>query len=253
MDKFDSFYTEIYGSRWPLLKESLLKESTPIEFSANLEKSYYLDEASYFAATQLPINKGDEVLDMCSAPGGKALVLATKLQGEGLLVCNDRSSARRARLINVVNQHLKEKERTIVEITPHDATKWGLYEKEKYDAILLDAPCSSERHVIQNEKALKQWSKARTKQLAVRQFAMLAAAFDAVKIGGYILYCTCTISPIENEQVIEKLNKKRLNKWEEVPTTIHPYSEKLKYGSIILPDKANNMGPLYYCLIRRVG
>jgi 16S rRNA C967 or C1407 C5-methylase (RsmB/RsmF family) len=249
--RFDKFYSSLYLDRWETLKRSLVVPSTPIAYSEGLEKTYFLDEASIIAANLLPVSEGDHVLDMCAAPGGKSLVLANKLRASGSLTCNDRSSQRRLRLRKVLDEHLPESWRASVSITSHDASKWGLYEQSAYDAILLDAPCSSERHVLQDPKALELWGPARTKHLAVQQFAMLAAALEAVKPGGYILYSTCSISSLENESVVERLAKKRSGRYEEIPIEA-PFSEKLSHGHIILPDTAQGKGPLYFCLIRRL-
>ncbi len=249
--RFEDHYLKIYGERWVDLRNALLIERSPIEFSQDLLKPYYLDEASRMAASLLPIQKGDSVLDMCAAPGGKSLVLAVKLAGSGMLVCNDRSSQRRSRLIKVLDEHLPREFRSVVTVSSHDATRWGLYEQEVYDSILLDAPCSSERHVLMDPSALAQWGPARTKHLAIQQFAMLAAALEAVRIGGTILYSTCSISPMENEEVIQKLYKKRSGRFEEIPCDME-LSESLSHGCIILPDVSNGMGPLFFSLIRRI-
>jgi len=249
--RFDTYYTSLYLDRWETLKRALLVPATPIAYSEGLEKTYFLDEASIIAANLLPVSKGDHILDMCAAPGGKSLVLANKLQDTGSLTCNDRSSQRRLRLRKVLDEHLPENWRTTVSITSHDASKWGLYEQSAYDAILLDAPCSSERHVLQDPKALAIWGPARTKHLAVQQFAMLAAALEAVKPGGHVLYSTCSISSLENEAVVERLAKKRSGRYEEVPVEA-AFSEELSHGRIILPDTAQGKGPLYFCLIRRL-
>jgi 16S rRNA C967 or C1407 C5-methylase (RsmB/RsmF family) len=80
---------------------------------------------------------------------------------------------------------------------------------------------------------------------------MLAAALEAVRIGGHILYSTCSISPLENEQVIGKLYKKREERFEEV-SVFEPLSEQLEHGFIIMPDTAAGRGPLYFCLLRRI-
>lgn len=247
---FDEFYTSLYEDRWPDLREALSQPGTPIEFSDGLVRPYYLDEGSLLAVGQLPISDGDTVLDMCAAPGGKSLVLATHLPHTGSLVSNDRSSQRRIRLRRVLDDHLPHSIRERVSVTSHDATRWGLYEQEVYDSVLLDAPCSSERHVLQDPKALAQWSPARTKHLAIQQFAMLAAALEAVKIGGSILYSTCSISPHENEAIIAKLEKKRQGRFEEILIDL-PIAERLSHGYIIMPDCAEGRGPLYFCLLRR--
>ena len=250
LDRFNTFYSTHYLQRWPALRAALLAPSTPVALAEGLEKTYYLDEGSIIATKMLPIQAEDTVLDMCAAPGGKSLILATALNGSGSLVCNDRSSQRRQRLRRVIEEHLSKELQAPITFTSHDATRWGLYEQSLYDAILLDAPCSSERHVLQDPKFLAQWSPSRTKRLAIQQFAMLAAALEAVKPQGYVLYSTCSISPLENEEVIAKLEKKRKGRYEEIKLE-SPYAEARSYGNIILPDTGQGRGPLYFCLLRR--
>ena len=150
----------------------------------------------------------------------------------------------------MVKDHLSEAEREIVQVTAPDATRWSLYEQNVYDRVLLDAPCSSERHVLHDPKALAMWSPSRPKRLAITQFAMLAAALEAVKVGGYILYSTCSINPMENERVVEKLFEKRVGRFT-IMDSAQAGSEEKDYGSIILPDQGEGRGPLYFCLIRR--
>ncbi len=249
--RFDRFYHAMYETRWDSLRESLLLKSEPISFSEGLLCPYYLDEASWVAASQLPLAEGDSVLDMCAAPGGKSLVLATRLGMTGSLTSNDRSSQRRIRLRKVLDEHLAGPLRARVTVTSHDAAKWGLHEQQRYDAILLDAPCSSERHVIQDPKALAQWSPARTRHLAIQQFAMLASALEAVRIGGHVLYSTCSISVHENDAVIAKLEKKRMGRYEIIPLELS-LGEVTDHGFMILPDATNGKGPLYMSLIRRI-
>lgn len=249
-DMFDRYYGDIYGERWTRLCPALLDERMPVEFSAGLVQPYFMDEASIIAARTLPVRPDDMVLDMCAAPGGKSLVLATQLGPDGSLVANDRSAARRKRLHAVLDGCLSPETRAKVTISGHDASRWGLYEQDVYDAVLLDAPCSSERHVLTTPSALAQWSPSRPKRLAVQQFAMLAAALSAVKTGGYILYSTCALAPVENEQVVQKLLERRNGRCEVLP--LHPETgEAREAGHIILPDTADGRGPLYFCLIRR--
>lgn len=248
---FDDYYIEIYKEGWEKLKKLLLKESNPIIFPWKLKTPYFLDEASFKAASYLPINAGDKVLDMCAAPGGKTLVLAKMLNGTGQLISNDKSQNRRGRLKKVIEDCLPDNLKQNITITGHDSSKLGLFEKNEYDCILLDAPCSSERHVLQDAKALEQWSSSRPKRLAALQYSMLASAFTAVKIGGYILYSTCSINPSEDGDVVSKLFKKRPEQIEEI-TIDNFIGEKRLKGYLILPSDENNLGPLYYCLLRRI-
>ncbi len=256
--RFEQYYSELYGDRWPILKDALLKETSPVSLSSELLTPYYMDKASILAASILPISENNSVLDMCAAPGGKTLTIALRLKGKGSLISNDRSAARRNRLIKVLDDCLPSDYRSIVKVTGHDSTTWSLHEKDAYDRILLDAPCSSERHVLTDPSALSQWSPNRPKQLSIQQFAMLAAALDAAKAGGYILYSTCSICNLENELVIEKLAKKRAGLFEEIDMKvlnpdIEKQSEALSHGRIVLPDAHDGTGPLYFCLIRKLG
>jgi 16S rRNA C967 or C1407 C5-methylase (RsmB/RsmF family) len=244
---FDSWYGEHYGERWPLLKEALIKDPVAIELQEGLLKPYYLDRASCLAAKSLDAAPGETILDMCAAPGGKSLILAVALGGKGALVANDRSSARRERLRRVLAEYLPPITLSAVRVTSHDATRWGLYEQDLYDRVLLDAPCSSERHVLRSESHLSRWSPARSRHLANQAYAMLAAAYTAVKPGGVILYSTCALSPLENDGVVGKLLAKR-------DATILPVGvrgERTEYGIQITPDRDNGSGPMYLSKITK--
>lgn len=245
---FDDFYSRLHGSRWAGLRESLCREAVSVELSEGLLKPYYLDAASAQAAEALEVKPTDRVLDLCAAPGGKSLILALNLGIEGSLTANDRSSDRRRRLKAVLETHLPEEIRDRITITGHDASKWGLHEKNMYDKILLDAPCSSERHILNSPHHLSMWSPHRTKHLHFQQYAMLASAVMAVKPGGTILYCTCTISDIENDGVVEKLLHRKKNTVKIKPFHV-PEGESTTYGIRLWPDSANGKGPIYIARI----
>ena len=249
--KFNNYYLGLYSKRWDGLRSALLQEKESSISIPDLESPYYLDKASFDTANLLPVEKGMSVLDMCAAPGGKSLVLAKKLLGDGLLISNDRSPERRERLRKVINDCLSEEEREIIKITGYDASSWGVYEKEIYDAILLDAPCSSERHVLNSKEHLAIWSESRPKRLSILQYAMLSSALLAAKHGGYILYSTCSINDKENQDIIAKLVKKHSEEIEFIQIDI-PGSEKLTYGNIVLPDRAEGRGQMYACLMRKI-
>lgn len=252
-DFFD-FYSKHYGDRWPLLLEALFKESHPIElrYSDTLQP-YFLDEASQFAATCLDVQPGMSVLDMCAAPGGKSLVLASALAGQGSLQCNDRSPERRVRLQHVLENSLPADWISIIKVTGYDASRFGLHCKGQYDRILLDAPCSSERHVVQSPKHLEQWSLNRTKRLSIEQGSLLASAVDALAPGGCLIYSTCALSPFENDVVVQKILKKRKENIRVV--NISPSiagAELTQFGVHILPDRSEGRGPIYCAKLEKV-
>ena len=249
---FDAFYSRMHGERWEALRGCLSRPGNPVAYTDGLIAPYYLDEASIAAARALEVQPGDSVLDMCAAPGGKSLVLAVAATAAGTLVANERSAARRARLIRVLDDHLPPQLRARVTVTSHDATRWGLYEKNRYDRVLLDAPCSSESHVIRSPEHLAQWSAARTQHLATQAHAMLAAAVEAAKPGGLILYSTCSVSGIENDEVLRRLLKKRGQLVTIVPTA-NGSGERTEFGTEIFPDRCNGQGPIYFALLRKSG
>lgn len=272
---FDQTYREFYGERWDTLKASLelptthcawwnsKKFPTPVQdFQKDLglahlihfalpsesKDFYYLDYASALAVGALDVQPGDQVLDLCAAPGGKSLGMALHLDGKGRLVANDKSPSRRERLKKVFEDFLTPDQRSIVEVTGYDGGRWSLFEKQTYDKILLDAPCSSERHYLQKPQMLNEWSPSRSKRLSKIQGTLLGAAFDALKVGGRLVYSTCSLSPYENDGLGEWLEKKRAHQfhWERPEMEL---GEPTRFGRIFLPDRSAGHGPLYFmCL-----
>lgn len=245
MEFFD-YYQNLFGDRWPALLESLKGEGCAVElrFGEKLEP-YYLDEASVFAARALGVEPGDDVLDMCAAPGGKTLIMASMLKGTGSLQSNDRSPDRRLRLSHVIENCLPPEWRANIQVSGYDGVKFGLHRKECYDKVLLDAPCSSDRHVLNSPSHLDMWSSKRVKRLSVEQGALLASAVDALKPGGLVVYGTCALSPMENDDVVRKILKKRpAMRMVEIPDLL-PGAERTEFGVHTLPDRSEGRGPIY--------
>ncbi len=245
MEFFD-YYEKLFGDRWPSLLEALKGEgkAVKLQFDEKLEP-YFLDEASVFAAKALNVCPGDEVLDMCAAPGGKTLVIASMLKGEGSLQSNDRSPDRRNRLLNVIENTLPKEWCGNINVTGYDGVKFGLHKKECYDKILLDAPCSSDRHVLNSPEHLKVWSAKRVKRLSVEQGALLASAVDALRPGGTIVYGTCALSPLENDDVVRKILKKRTSMKSVPIEDLLSGANRTEFGVHILPDQSEGRGPIY--------
>jgi 16S rRNA C967 or C1407 C5-methylase (RsmB/RsmF family) len=254
---FESWYLDLFGARWPALRAALLEPVRHAALSGNLVQPYYLDPGSVEAALALPVPESGEVLDMCAAPGGKSLVIANRLPAGSTLTANEFSRERRSRLLSVLDEHLPPEIRSRVTVTGRDAARWSRYEQGRYDSILLDAPCSSERHVLSAPAYLDEWSPARIRNLALRQWALLSGAWLVLKPGGYLLYSTCALSPAENDDVVARLAKK----YDDVVfcdaneivrnSDIESRAEARTYGRHVLPDTADGSGPLYYALMRK--
>jgi 16S rRNA (cytosine1407-C5)-methyltransferase len=254
---FDAFYAEIWGERWPSLRESL---SAPADLCAyqgakgEFIKPYLMDRASILAAETLPLREEGErvILDACAAPGGKTLVIASRMPRGWTLLSNELSSERRRRLGNVLDEHLSAAIRSRVKVSGFDAAAAGRRqsERERFDAILLDAPCSSERHVRGSESALLEWTPARPRNLAQRQWALLSSCFLMLKKGGSLVYATCSINEGENDGVAGRIFDKYADAVLENPTFSE--GEETAFGRLILPDASGGAGPMYVARVRKL-
>lgn len=188
---------------------------------------------------------------MCAAPGGKSLVLIQRMDANSKIELNEISPNRRERLKRVLSEY-GEGENSQIKVLGYDGIKFGLHRENQFDSILLDAPCSSEGHVYTSTKHLDQWTLKRPKQLAKKQYGLLCSAILSCKEQGFIVYSTCALTPIENDDVIERIVDKKGNQVEvvEMPEEIAKYGEKTKYGLRFLPDRSS-LGPMYVCLLRK--
>lgn len=268
---FEKYYAAIFGARWEKLKAALLQESEGVPFNAGA-KTYFLDSASILAALTLPLDGAKKILDMCAAPGGKTLVLARRMEHDAELFSNELSFERKCRLERVVSEHLFPDVKERVKITCGDGALLCKKQDALYDAILLDAPCSSERHVLSSPTHLRQWSPARVRSLAVRQWSLLSSAFRILKSGGFLLYSTCAISNEENSNIAKRLLEKfegkvravksdeikiiqesNAKKFPELFSSIEsPSFEENEFGFSVLPDAQKNSGPIYFFLAEKL-
>jgi 16S rRNA C967 or C1407 C5-methylase (RsmB/RsmF family) len=272
---FDQFYKEVYKDRWPGLKEAMCSdkkiaallnpfssvktegkelwdgvlEASEFERPSGVPSNYYLlDAASILSARALEATKEHKVLDMCAAPGGKSLGIQFFRQ-EGELVVNELSRERRTRLRRVLDDYIPKEKQDNIRVTGFDATTWCLHEKEAFDRILLDAPCSSERHLLGSVEKLRDWKPGRSKRLSTLQYSLLSSAVQVLRPGGRIVYSTCSISPLENDKVVERLFKKRGDNLKLIRVEL-PLGEETEFGTIVLPD-SGGWGPLYISVIEK--
>ncbi len=254
MGEFDRFYSRVYGDRWEQLRSALLEpgeKSERVCFGGY--SRYTLDLASIRAAEALGVRPGDRVLDACAAPGGKTLVLLEALKGQGELVANELSSARRFRLKQVIEDHVPSELRELVAITAYDANRFGLKKEGYFDRALLDAPCSSEAHLLADDPEQIDWKESRTRQLAMRQYSLLCSALLSVKPGGVVVYSTCSISPLENDGVIERLLRKKADSVRvDEDSLVDSGFERTGCGVQIFPDRFPGRGPIYWSRLIRI-
>jgi 16S rRNA C967 or C1407 C5-methylase (RsmB/RsmF family) len=261
--KFEEFFTDCYGERWPDLRRALLEPAKRTQRKCfNGYSEYTMDYSSVLAAEALAINPDDRVLDMCAAPGGKTLVCFEKLvQGRGTLTANELSFSRRKRLEEVIRTHVPIELQSRIRVTSMDGEKVGIRSPESFDKILIDAPCSSERHCLEQDSELKDWKVSRTENLARRQYALICSAILALKSGGELVYSTCSISPLENDGVLDRVFKRKGDLVERLPVEwssdlAHEQKsliEPTQHGVQIFPDRSAGLGPMYIARLKKRG
>ncbi|XP_053740349.1 5-methylcytosine rRNA methyltransferase NSUN4 isoform X1 [Synchiropus splendidus] len=168
---------------------------------------YLMDAASVLPCLALDVQEGHSVLDLCAAPGGKTLALM-QTQSVRFLCVNDSSVSRTTRLRGVLNSYIPKQYLTDenLRITSFDGTKWGEIESNTFDRVLVDVPCTTDRHSLMEEDN-NIFSKMRTgerRRLPALQLELLLAGIQAACPGGEIVYSTCTLSNTQNVSVVEQ-------------------------------------------------
>ena len=162
---------------------------------------YYIQEPSAMSVVEyLEVKPGEQVLDLCAAPGGKTTQIAGFMAGEGLLVCNE-IHPQRAKILSENMERMGVKNAMVTNETPQRLSAMfpGFFDK-----ILVDAPCSGEGMFRKNEEALEEWSAENVQMCADRQDEILEEVAKMLRPGGRICYSTCTFAPAENEDCMAR-------------------------------------------------
>ena len=170
-----------------------------VERLSRADRVYVLSASSLLAPLNLAPEPGHLVFDACAAPGGKSLV-AARFPGVRV-VANEVSRARRLHMAD-----LFARVAPTIAVRGDDASDLRRLPFQP-DRILLDAPCSSDEHVLR-QGADDLWSEKRSKNLGSRQKALLMSTFAALAPGGRLVYATCTGSPHEDEVAIARFLKR---------------------------------------------
>jgi 16S rRNA (cytosine1407-C5)-methyltransferase len=165
---------------------------------------YYIQEASSMLPVELFHFDSSEdylTLDLAASPGGKTTHLSSRMQDKGLIIAND-SSQGRIQALRIVLQNWGT-ENTAVTRFPGES--FGRWFPDTFDRVLIDAPCSMQGLRTAESHPPRPVTPKETRDLARRQVDLLTSAINAAKIGGEIVYSTCTLSSEEDEGVIETI------------------------------------------------
>lgn len=163
------------------------------------------DIAGMRVAALVAVEPCEMVADLCAAPGGKCTAMAEMMGGRGEVWCMDVSAAK-VRLIeeNATRLGLTSL-RMVIGNALQAERRLG---RERFDRLLLDAPCSNTGVLGRRPEVRWRLKVADIERLAKNQRALLSAAAPCVRVGGALVYSTCSIEPDENECVVEQFLKR---------------------------------------------
>ena len=143
---------------------------------------------------------GEFILDACAAPGGKTIHISDCMGGEGRIIAMDVDHRR----LTAVKDNVARTGVQNVQTTRGDATDPKAFRHEKFDGILVDAPCTNTGVLRRRPEAKWRFTKDSLRDAVTTQRSLLDACSTAVKPGGRLVYSVCSIEPEEGEGLIEK-------------------------------------------------
>jgi 16S rRNA (cytosine967-C5)-methyltransferase len=156
------------------------------------------DDSSAAVAPFVGPQPGENVLDLCAAPGGKACHMAELMRNQGVIAAVDDSARRLERLV----ENVQRLDLRIIATVESEGANFARQHPGKFDRVLLDAPCSNTGVLRRRVEARWRFSDAAVAELAAQQRALLEAALHCLRPGGTLVYSTCSVEPEENAQLV---------------------------------------------------
>ncbi len=166
---------------------------------------YVQNPGSMLPAALLRPEPGQRVLDVAAAPGSKTTQLCTMMRNTGLIVANDPDRSR----LKALNGNIDRWGCINTGTISLDGGKLGRVYPNFFDRVLLDAPCSGLGTLHKNPGITSWWSFEKVRSFTALQRRLILSSYDALASGGIMVYSTCTITPQENEEVVNHLLQQR--------------------------------------------
>lgn len=208
LDKIsDEEFLKLYPNvkKHPYVDHAYIFDKNEYQLGKSIEHElgyFYIQEPSAMVVSSLiDFRNNDLVLDLCAAPGGKSIGASFKMHNDGLIISNDLSRSRTSLIVN----NIERLGRKNLLITNNDFEKIYQDYSEKFDVIILDAPCSGSGMFRKDEAMIKDWSINKVYKYSEIQKSLILIAYKMLKKGGLLSYSTCSYSIEEDEEVIEYL------------------------------------------------
>lgn len=171
--------------------------------------AYYVQEASSMFVHHVLsqwVTSAVTMLDLCAAPGGKTTCAIAALPKGSMIYANEPIHKRAQVLSENIQKWLSdtnEKDLATRVVTTNSYPKDYSKSNITFDVILCDVPCSGEGMFRKDPNAIKEWSTAKVRQCQQLQQSIVEDAWRCLRPGGLLIYSTCTLNTIENEQNIQ--------------------------------------------------
>jgi len=208
------------------IKEGLMfrikPEGSPAALPSFQEGKFYIQDPSTIASVQeLDPRPGENILDLCAAPGGKTTAIAQRMQDNGAILATDIDNSRLDRL-------RENAERLgLHSIQPKALHQIDLKTAGPFDRILVDAPCSNTGVMRRRVDVRWRLNARELPALARTQIDLLKRAAPLLKSGGVLVYSTCSLEAEENEDVITAFLHKHRDFRQETARTLTPMQDKV--------------------------
>ena len=159
---------------------------------------YVQDMASMIPAIVLDPQPGEWVLDMSAAPGSKTTLMAGLMKNQGVILANDIVSKR----LRALGKNLERMSVCNTLVNKWFGEQYGNTYFETFDRVLLDPACSGLGTLHKNPEILSWWTENHCERLAVSQKNLMISALKSLRPGGTMVYSTCTLTPAENEAIV---------------------------------------------------
>lgn len=203
-------------------------------------RMYIINPSSIIPPLVLDAQPGENILDLTAAPGSKTIQIAAMMGNTGNISAVDIVRHRYYKL----KANLERNGVSNTSLYNKDGVSVWINCPEQFDRVLLDAPCTTEsRFNIHDKKTYHHWSKKKIIEMNRKQRQLLYSAVQSLKVGGTLVYSTCTFSPEENELSVQSILKKFDNALTTVPISVNlpTQTEPLKFwNKKVLNDQVKN-------------
>ncbi|MFB6203712.1 MAG: RsmB/NOP family class I SAM-dependent RNA methyltransferase [Candidatus Nanohaloarchaea archaeon] len=212
-DELRGWFEDVEQADWNPDVFRLPGEKKPGKSLLYWRGEYYVQEESASLPVEvLSPGKGEKILDMCAAPGGKTTQIAAEIENEGLVVANDDN----ARRMKSLHSNVYRTGSACVTATNRDGRQ--IPGSGKFDRVLVDAPCSGEGNNAR--RTFESSDQHERESLPELQYQLLERAADLVRDSGTVVYSTCTFAPEENEEVVLRALEETGMELEEIETGV---------------------------------